>query len=108
LVLAKAQDMRYLEAAGMNKKLRSFWVFAESLLIGLVGSVSGLILGWMLVEAQVRYAFIKTQGTYSLAYPVEFRPENMLLILGLALVLALLSAIVPALISARSRWSSKS
>ncbi|MDA0686162.1 MAG: FtsX-like permease family protein [Bacteroidetes bacterium] len=107
LVLAKAQDMRYLEAAGMNKNLRSFWVFAESLLIGLVGSVSGLLLGWILVEAQVRYAFIKTQGTYSLAYPVEFRPENMLLILGLALVLALLSAIVPALISSRSRWSSK-
>jgi ABC-type antimicrobial peptide transport system permease subunit len=88
----------------MNKNLRSFWVFAESLLIGLVGSVSGLLLGWILVEAQVRYAFIKTQGTFSLAYPVEFRPENMLLILGLALVLALLSAIVPAFISSRSRW----
>lgn len=108
LVLAKAHDMRYLEAAGMNKSLRSFWVFAESLLIGCVGSVSGLLLGWMLVEAQMRYAFIKTQGTYSLAYPVEFRAQNLALILGLALVLALLSAIVPALISARSRWSSKS
>jgi lipoprotein-releasing system permease protein len=107
LVLAKAQDMRYLEAAGMNKRLRALWVYAESLLIGLVGSVSGLLLGWVLVEAQVRYAFIKTQGTYSLAYPVEFRAENLLLIMGLALLLALLSAIVPALISARSRWSSK-
>ncbi|MFM1898318.1 MAG: hypothetical protein RL577_558 [Bacteroidota bacterium] len=107
LVLAKAQDMRYLEAAGMNKNLRSLWVLAESLLIGCVGSVSGLVLGWVLVEAQIRYAFIKTQGTYSLPYPVEFRAENLLLILGLALLLALLSAIVPALISARSRWLSK-
>ncbi len=104
LVLAKRPDMRYLQSAGLKSSGRAAWVFYESLFIGGVGTLGGLLVGFALVWAQHHFGFVQTQGSFSIPYPVQFRPLDLGLIMGICLVLSLLSAVVPALLSARNQW----
>lgn len=82
LVIDKKQDMIVLTALGANDKLVQNIFFYQGLMIALMGSVIGAVLGLIFCLMQGEYGLIRAgEGSLFEAYPVDIRYQDILLIL---------------------------
>ena len=103
LFLEKRSDVGLLRALGGKASLLGSIFVWQGLLISLVGSGIGLILGLMLCFLQQRYALISLGVESRASYPIEVRIEDVLLALGCVVGLTLLAALRPAWLASTYR-----
>jgi lipoprotein-releasing system permease protein len=107
LVLEKKKDIQLLSAVGMesNKIKRIF--FTEGVLVALTGTIIGLAIGIFFVWLQTEYGFITTHSTFVVAYPMQLRIADIILVLGLGSLLGISGAIYPAAKSTPKMYTSQ-
>lgn len=94
MILDKRKNLKTLLSLGATlKNIKTIFVFQGSLLT-LVGMFVGLFLGIILVLLQQQFGWFKI--TANVAYPVEFRLENLLIVASTIIVLGLISAKIAA------------
>ncbi len=90
MILDKQQHSRTLYSLGLTlRKIRRIY-FLQGVIVTLLGGVIGILLGSLLIGSQLAFGWLKI--TPSLAYPVEFRWLNVLIVLLTIAVLGLIAA----------------
>ncbi len=80
LIIEKSGDVETLRAMGAGDKLIRKIFALEGWLISLLGMVSGLVIGVIIVLVQSRFGIVKLPGNYLIdAYPVELQLTDLLL-----------------------------
>jgi lipoprotein-releasing system permease protein len=98
IVLEKRREIGILKAMGATRDgIMRIFMF-EGLMVGVAGTVLGLILGWGLCRAQQVYKFFSLPGdVYFLnALPVRMQPLDFIIIAFVSLGLTLLATVYPA------------
>ncbi len=81
LVIDKKQDMVVLNSLGANNNLIQNIFFYQGIMIALIGSFIGAILGLVFCLLQDRYGFVTTgEGSLFDSYPVDIRYMDLVLI----------------------------
>jgi len=94
MILEKRQNLKTLHNLGVEiKDLKRVFLFQGSLL-SIVSGIIGLILGIVLVFLQQYYQFIMITPT--MAYPVIFNFENVLIVMGTIALLGYLASAIAA------------
>lgn len=101
LILDKKKDIKVLSSMGASKKLIERTFFLEGLLIAIIGGISGLILGILLVCIQSWTHIIPAPGLLIDHYPVILKLEDIIMILLVILSLGCATAWIPSKILAR-------
>jgi lipoprotein-releasing system permease protein len=94
LMLAeKRKDLMLLHSIGMTvPKLKSIFIL-QGILIAIIGSFLGLLLGVLVSLPQKIWGFIKLGGgAYSKPYPIEYHWTDFLVILGIVLSIAFITS----------------
>jgi lipoprotein-releasing system permease protein len=90
MILDKQQHSRTLYSLGLTlKDLRRIY-FAQGVLVTSSGGVIGILLGSVLILSQKYFGWLKI--TPSLAYPVEYRLLNVMLVLVTIVVLGVIAS----------------
>ncbi len=97
-VIEKKQDIGIFRSMGVNKKsvLRIFMF--EGLLVGIIGTITGIILGIAVCYLQMKYNFYPLDPTKYIidAMPVEIRYTDIIAIGAMAMLLSFLASLYPA------------
>lgn len=83
LVIDKKDDMKILQYLGANKVTIERIFFIEGLMIALLGSIVGIIVGYIFCKLQEIYGFIRTgemEGSLIDEYPIDIRFLDFLLV----------------------------
>ena len=83
LVLDKKEDMKILQHIGANKTTIENIFFYEGVMIALIGSILGIIFGYIFCYLQDLYGFIRTNnlnGSFIDVYPVDMREQDFILV----------------------------
>ena len=94
LVIDKKEDMKILQHIGANKPTIENIFFFEGIMIALIGSSIGIIIGYIFCYLQDTYGFIRTNnidGNFIDVYPVDMRLQDFILVF---LTISILSIIV--------------
>ncbi len=98
MVLEKRRDIGILKAMGAPRDgiMRIFML--EGLIVGVIGTAFGLVIGWVLCWAQQTYRFFSLPGdVYFLdALPVRMQPLDFVIVALVAMGLTLLATVYPA------------
>lgn len=106
VVLDKKKEIALLKAIGASDDaiLRVF--VYQGGIIGVVGTLIGLVLGWIGCKALAAYAFPLDPKVYFISkLPVNIRPTEFLVTGAVAILICLIATIFPALYAARLRPS---
>jgi lipoprotein-releasing system permease protein len=90
MIIDKKGQMKIIQSMGATPKGIYQIFFILGLLICIFGGSVGLVFGVIIVMLQSAFPFIYVPGT-TLAYPVVFEAENLLIVIGTLLVLGTLS-----------------
>src|SRR5215470_4425461 len=103
MVAEKRREIGVLRALGASSKSITLVFMAEGVLIGLVGTTVGTILGVAIGVIQDRYHLVKIPGdVYQLSeLPMKMHPPELILIAVAALVLSFLATLYPSRQAAR-------
>ena len=98
MVLEKKREIGILKAIGATRDEIMRIFLYEGLIVGGVGTVMGLVLGYILCWAQETYKFFSLPGdVYLLNYfPVRMQVFDFIIISVVALLLTLLATVYPA------------
>ncbi len=98
VVLEKRREIGILKAIGATRELIMRIFMYEGLIVGVVGTFAGLILGWTLCRLQQVYQFFSLPGdVYFLSsLPVKMAVTDFLIIGFVSIGLTLLATIYPA------------
>jgi lipoprotein-releasing system permease protein len=105
VVVERRRDIAILNAMGAGKPSITALFMMEGAVIGLLGSISGLILGFVVCVIGNRYQLVSLPAdVYSISH-VPFRPEplEMVLAIVVAFGLSVLATIYPARAATRMR-----
>ncbi len=102
LVIEKKDDIRTLMGMGARPSLIRNVFFSNGFLISAIGTFFGLVFGIALVVVQEKYGLVKMQGAIVENYPVKLLLNDVLLVLGTALGLGVLTGIYPAVKAMKS------
>lgn len=94
LVIDKKEDMKILQHIGANKSTIENIFFYEGIMIALIGSSIGIVVGYIFCYLQDAYGFIRTnniEGNFIDVYPVDMRTQDFILVF---LTISILSIIV--------------
>ena len=104
MVMGKTRDIAILKAMGAtDQHIRKIFVF-KGMVIGLVGTVLGVIGGFILCEVLKRYSIVELTGDiyyFTTKLPVKLELTDMLMIISAALVICFLATLYPAHQAAR-------
>ena len=90
MILDKIQNSKTLYSLGTTlKELRRIY-FIQGMIVTSVGGLVGVFLGSLLIASQQLFGWLKI--TPSLAYPVEYLPINILIVLGTIILLGLIAS----------------
>ncbi len=96
LIIEKKQDIKTLSALGADVSLIRKIFMTEGLMIVFIGSVIGILLGYVLCWLQQRYGLIKFEEGYIIdAYPVDTWLSDFFAVLGTVLLAGFVAAIYP-------------
>jgi lipoprotein-releasing system permease protein len=97
-VIEKKKDIGVLRAMGVSSRsiLRIFMY--EGILIGVIGTISGLALGLLICYLQIEFNFYPLDATKYIinAMPVKVKFTDLLAITGISLLLSYLASLYPA------------
>ena len=99
IVIEKRRDIGALQAMGVSRRDVRRIFLLEGLLIGLIGTGLGAILGLGLALAQQHFELVPLAGSESFiirAYPIAVQPLDLVVIVVVALLLCVLAAVYPA------------
>jgi lipoprotein-releasing system permease protein len=99
LMLEKKAQIKTLWSLGLRSNEISRVFIYEGLLIGAVGGLGGLILGFLICAGQSQFGWVKlgAQGSFIInAYPVQMEAKDFLIAALLVAVLSMLSSWIPA------------
>lgn len=99
VVIEKRRDVGVLQAMGASRRDIRRIFLAEGLLIGILGTTAGFVLGLGLALLQKHYALVPLAGAESFmidAYPVSIRMLDLAIICLVAISLCMLAAVYPA------------
>lgn len=95
LVIDKKDDMKVLQHLGAERSTIERIFFIEGLMISLLGSIVGIVIGYIFCTLQEIFGFVRTgEGTGSLIdiYPVDIRLLDFILVFGTVFILSSLVA----------------
>ncbi len=98
VVIEKRRDIGVLQAMGVSRKNVAQIFRLEGMLIGAVGTVSGLVLGLGLALAQKYFELVPLLGADSFlldAYPVSIRLWDVVAIAAIAMSLSIVASLYP-------------
>jgi lipoprotein-releasing system permease protein len=103
VVADKTKEIGILKAMGMTARSIRRIFFAQGLVIGLVGTVGGLIVGFAAALALDRYQFIKLDPTvYFIDHlPVSTQPADVMWIILASIAIAAVATVYPAIQASR-------
>jgi len=103
VVADKTKEIGILKAMGMPAKSIRRVFFAQGLLIGVVGTVFGLILGFVGALALEKYQFIKLDAqVYFIDHlPVSIQPADVMWIVVASVAIAAIATLYPAIQASR-------
>ena len=91
LVIDKKQDMVVLNSLGANNNLIQNIFFYQGILIALIGSVIGVLVGLVFCLLQEKFGFVTTsEGSLFDAYPVDIRYMDLILIFMTVMIVSTL------------------
>ncbi len=98
LVAEKRKEIGILKAIGASGASITAAFFSVGMIIGVVGTIAGSIVGLALIWLQNTYKIIRLAGdVYQIDYlPMKLDPSDFLLIVGATLLLSFLATIFPA------------
>lgn len=101
LVIEKQSSLSLLHSLGLSSRRVGALFAWESFYVTLLGSLSGLLLGVILVLLQSRFGFIRIQGDPAQllvsAYPVRLEPSDILVTLIPLFLIGVVCALISAL-----------
>jgi len=97
LVMEKHRDIAILKTMGTSAKSVTIIFVLQGLVIGLVGTTAGAILGYVSCTVLDRYKLIQIPGeVYQITYlPFTVLPSNFVFVVGAAVLICLLATIYP-------------
>lgn len=103
MVLEKKKEIGILKAIGASRQLITHIFMLEGFVIGVSGSLTGLLIGWALCRAQQVYKFFTLPGdVYFLSsLPVQMKVGDFIVVALVALSLTLMATVYPARRAAR-------
>ncbi len=99
-VLQRQRELGLLRAVGASRSQVLRCVLAEALLMGLIGSVIGLLIGIPMEWLVLRFIFLDETG---FVFPVQIPWVSAGIVVGATLLVATLAGLLPALRAARLR-----
>lgn len=90
MILDKQQNSKTLYNLGTTIKALRRIYFVQGVLVTSLGGLIGVVLGSLLIASQLAFGWLKI--TPSLAYPVEYQLQNVVIVLATIVVLGLLAA----------------
>jgi lipoprotein-releasing system permease protein len=102
-VIEKRRDIGILKTMGASDRTVMRTYLYEGGLVGVVGTLGGVIIGVLVCYLQIHFGFFKLDNSVYIipALPVEMHPADIVMIASTALVLSLTAALYPALRAAR-------
>lgn len=91
LVIDKKEDMKVLQHLGAEKSLVERIFFIEGILIALMGSACGIIIGYIFCKLQESYGFIRTgemEGSLIDIYPIDIRLQDFIIVFVTVFILS--------------------
>lgn len=103
LALDKKKDISVLAACGADSGLLKKIFIVEGLLIALIGTTLGLVIGALVVFLQQQFGFVSMGMAASVVegYPVQMRETDFIYIFGTMMMLTFLISSRPALLASR-------
>jgi lipoprotein-releasing system permease protein len=95
MMIEKQRDMRTLMSLGASPSTVRMVFLYEGLLIVLVGTLGGLLLGLGICYAQIRFEFVQLAGTVVDAYPVKVLASDLVLVFATVVAIGMLASWVP-------------
>ena len=99
LIVEKLKDIAVLKSMGATKKLVFRIFMSEGLLISLLSSVAGLLLGFLILYLQQRFGFVKLgsgEGDFIIdAYPVAMKWKDFIYVFATVMVIGALATWYP-------------
>jgi lipoprotein-releasing system permease protein len=98
LVAEKRKEIGILKAIGASNPSISMVFFTVGMIIGVVGTAAGSIVGLTLIWLQNTFKLIRLAGdVYQIDHlPMKLSPGDFILIVGSTLVISLIATIIPA------------
>jgi lipoprotein-releasing system permease protein len=93
MLVEKRKDLMLLRSLGMTvPNLKSIFI-TQGILVALIGSISGLLIGFLVALSQQIFGFLKLgPNPGSRPYPVEFNPLDFLTILIIVISIAFVTS----------------
>lgn len=99
LVMEKKKDIKMLSALGLtNSEIASVYKW-NSLIIAIAGGGLGMLAGICIAKLQEVYGFVKLSKSadfISIAYPVQLRPADLILVAATIISIGFMAALYPA------------
>jgi lipoprotein-releasing system permease protein len=98
MVMEKTKDIAIFKTIGATAgKIRRIFVF-QGMLIGIIGTTAGVLIGTALCVMQEKYKLVKLPGDvyYITAMPVDLKAVNVIMVAAAALVICFLATLYPA------------
>ena len=96
LIIDKQKDIAILRNMGAEIKTVQNIFMYEGILITLVGTALGLVLGTLICLAQIKFKLVPMSGNFVVdAYPVSFQLNDYLITIAWVLVIGLLASWYP-------------
>lgn len=97
-VLEKKKDIGVLRSIGINKKMVVRIFMFEGLLVGIIGTVLGIILGLMVCYLQIEYKFYTLDPMKYIidAMPVQIKLSDIVAVGAMSMLLSFLASLYPA------------
>jgi lipoprotein-releasing system permease protein len=103
MVMEKSRDIAILKTMGATRRSITIVFMLQGTLIGLAGTVTGVVLGLGVSFVLDRYKLVRIPtDVYQIAYvPFAFDPVNVIVVAGSALLICFLATIYPSRQAAR-------
>ncbi|RPH95658.1 FtsX-like permease family protein [candidate division KSB1 bacterium] len=103
VTMEKRRDIGILKAMGAKDRDVARIFSAQGLIVGILGSVLGTLLGFLICLGQLRYRWVALPSDiYFLdALPVKMQPLDFILVITIAILLSYLGAVYPARYASR-------
>jgi len=96
LIIEKKKDINTLSSMGADVSVIRRIFFTEGLMISLLGSITGLILGVIICLLQIKYGLVEFgEGFVVKAYPIAIQFSDLLAILAFVMVIGFVAAWYP-------------